>query len=216
MHSGGLPEYSSFDRHRSLSTTDCAAIVFAGAHTPRLVHGINTSVASLSTQKVKLSENELKRTIVMHLDSLRRFSFSLTGSGAEGDDLAHNTVERLLAKGVPSDVPFTAWMFRVCKNLWIDQLRARSRMQSADPEQIERELEPVDGAAEAMDRMRVHEVSSAIGKLPPNQRLVLGLVTVEGHSYREAAEILEIPIGTVMSRLARARKSLLELMHEVG
>lgn len=163
---------------------------------------------------MKISETELKRKLVENLESLRRFSYSLTGSGSDGDDLAQGTVERLLNKGVPSDVPFSAWMFRVCKNLWIDQLRAQSRTQPAEPEEIERSLKPVDGEAVVLGMLRMDEVNAAIINLDPDQRIVLALVAVEGNSYREVAEILDIPIGTVMSRLARARTRLLEMTAE--
>ena len=149
-----------------------------------------------------------------NLDSLRRFSFSLTGNGPDGDDLAQNTVERLIDKGVPAGAPFSAWMLRVCKNLWIDQIRAGRRIQLADSDELERHLESVDGEAVVTHKIRFDEVTSAIRLLEPEQRVVLGLVTVEGYSYREAAEILDIPIGTVMSRLARARAKLLEATSE--
>lgn len=149
-----------------------------------------------------------------NLESLRRFSFSLAGNGPDGDDLAQNTVERLMNKGVPSDAPFAAWMLRVCKNLWIDQLRSTSKTRNADGDEMERHLEAVDGSAVAMSKARFGEVAAAIEQLDPEQRAVLGLITVEGHSYREASEILEIPIGTVMSRLSRARSKLIELTGE--
>lgn len=176
--------------------------------------GINSRPPSSTGQRSRLSETELRRLLVENLESLRRFCFSLTGSGSDGDDLAQSTVERLLNKGIPTEVAFTAWMFKVCKNIWIDQLRVRSRTQSADFEEIERNLEPVDGSAVAMGKAELQEVTTAIRQLDPDQRAVLGLVTVEGYSYREAAEILEVPIGTVMSRLARARRKLLDLMQE--
>jgi len=139
----------------------------------------------------------------------------VTDSGPEGDDLAQNTVERLMDKGVPADVPFTAWMLRVCKNLWIDYLRANARTHPADSDELERHMGSVDGASEALGNVHFAEVTTAIKKLDPEQRLVLGLVTVEGHTYREAADILDIPVGTVMSRLSRARIRLLELTGEV-
>lgn len=177
--------------------------------------GIKSALHSFTVQKLQISEAELRRMLVENLGSLRRFSYSLTGNGSDGDDLVQGTVERLLNKGVPVDVPFAAWMFRVCKNYWIDQLRTQSRTQAVDPDEIERNLKPVDGEAVALGMLRMREVNMAIRKLDPDQRMVLALVTVEGNSYSEAADILEIPIGTVMSRLARARKSLLE-MTDVG
>ncbi len=162
--------------------------------------------------RLNLSDTELKRALLEHLEPLRRFCFSLTGSAADGDDLAQGTVELLLRKGVPGNVPFLPWMFRVCKNHWIDGLRHRSRTQTASADELERHQGAVDGEAEALRRLQVDEVTAAVDQLDADQRLVLGLVTVQGFSYREAAELLDIPIGTVMSRLSRARKRLLELL----
>lgn len=163
---------------------------------------------------LKHSNKVLKELLLENLDALRRFSFSLTGSAADGDDLAQGTIELLLKKGVPADVPFLPWMFRVCKNHWIDKLRSRSRTQTATPEDLERHQASHDGEAAALLQLRMHELEQAMEQLDGDQRLVLSLVTIQGFSYREAAETLEIPIGTVMSRLSRARKRLLELTAE--
>ncbi len=161
---------------------------------------------------MKLSEAALKQALVNHLPALRRFCIALTGSVADGDDLAQSTVERLLDKGVPEDVVFAAWMFRVGKNLWIDHLRKTSRHSTPGDEIVANEQPAVDGAAIAEQRLQLDEVSAAMQQLDSDQRLVLALVVVEGYSYREAAAIIEVPIGTVMSRLARARSRLLDLM----
>jgi RNA polymerase sigma-70 factor (ECF subfamily) len=103
-------------------------------------------------------------------------------------------------------------MHRVCKNLWIDQIIKTARISVPGAEMIERTLEPVDGESIAIDRLRMDEVANAMQQLDSDHRLVLALVTIEGYSYREAAEIMDVPIGTVMSRLSRARTRLLELM----
>ncbi|MEE4331539.1 MAG: RNA polymerase sigma factor [Wenzhouxiangella sp.] len=163
---------------------------------------------------MKHSNKKLKALLLENLDALRRFCFSLADNAADGDDLAQGTVELLLRKGVPVDVPFLPWMFRVCKNHWIDGLRARSRTQTASADELERHQPAYDGEEEAIHRVQVSELERAVGELDEDQRLVLSLVTVQGFSYRETAEILEIPIGTVMSRLSRARKRLLELTEE--
>lgn len=161
---------------------------------------------------MKLSDAHLKQKLIEHLDQVRRFCFALTGNASDADDLAQSTVERLLQKGVPRDVFFAAWMHRVCKNLWIDQIRRTARISVPGAEMIERTLEPVDGESIAIDRLRMDEVANAMQQLDSDHRLVLALVTIEGYSYREAAEIMDVPIGTVMSRLSRARTRLLELM----
>jgi len=176
--------------------------------------GTMGSESMAGRRALKKSQEELKAMVLEHLDALRRFCFSLTGNAADGDDLAQGTVELLLKKGVPADVPFLPWMFRVCKNHWIDKLRSRSRTQTATPEDLERHQASHDGEAAALLQLRMHELEQAMEQLDGDQRLVLSLVTIQGFSYREAAETLEIPIGTVMSRLSRARKRLLELTAE--
>ena len=142
------------------------------------------------------------------LPRLRRFARSLTGNRHDADDLLQNTVERVLDRGVPEQVDVGRWMFKVCKNLWIDELRAHSvrARAAASPELAE---EPaVSGEAVAFGELELREVDRAMASLPDEQRLVLALVAVEGLTYREAAEVLDTPLGTIMSRLARARASL--------
>jgi len=160
---------------------------------------------------LKLSEEHLKRAVSEHLEALRRFSAALTGNPSDGDDLAHSTVERLLEKGVPEDATYAAWMYRVCRNLWIDQLRRNERMTTPGQDDLERRMDYLDGERTVMTMMTMSEVETAMQELEVDHREVLALVAIEECSYREAAEILDIPVGTVMSRLARARKRLLEL-----
>jgi RNA polymerase sigma-70 factor (ECF subfamily) len=162
-----------------------------------------------------LPDEELKGLIAEHLQALRRFAAALAGNAADGDDLSQGTVERLLDKGVPANAVFAAWMYRVCRNLWIDQVRKNARTMTPGPEGMEREMDSLDGERAAMTMMRMGEVETAMRKLALDQREVIALVAIEECSYREAAEILEVPIGTVMSRLARARQRLLQLTREV-
>jgi RNA polymerase sigma-70 factor (ECF subfamily) len=119
-----------------------------------------------------------------------------------------STVERVLEKGVPDNVEVLRWMFKVCRNLWIDELRA-NEVRRRHATRAELAEEPaVSGEAVALGELRLREVEQAMASLPDEQRMVLALVAVEGLSYREAAEVLDSPIGTVMSRLARARAAL--------
>ncbi len=119
-----------------------------------------------------------------------------------------STVERTLERGVPDNVDVLRWMFKVCRNLWIDELRAAEVRQRAalQPELMEEPV--VSGEDVAVGELTLREVEQVMGSLPEEQRAVLALVAVEGLSYRETAEVLETPIGTVMSRLARARAAL--------
>jgi RNA polymerase sigma-70 factor (ECF subfamily) len=118
------------------------------------------------------------------------------------------TVERVLDKGLPENVELIRWMFKVCRNLWIDDRRAYQVRQRAHRQPELTEEPVVSGEAVVLGELTLLEVERALALLPAEQRDVLALVAVEGLSYREAAEILETPIGTVMSRLARARAAL--------
>lgn len=129
------------------------------------------------------------------------------------DDLVQAACERAIigADGFAPDTRFDAWMFRILRNLWIDQLRRRKTAgPQTDIEDAHEVSSPV-GVAQVHARMDLSDVLAALQKLPEEQREVLVLVCVEDFSYREASEVLSIPIGTVMSRLARARKNLMEL-----
>lgn len=144
------------------------------------------------------------------LPRLKRYALALCQSPALADDLVQSACERALAKpdlwtpGTRLD----AWMFRIMRNIWIDGCR-RGRLET---EIIQGETADLicDGEREALDRIAVSELAEQIDSLPWEQREVLLLVCVDDMAYREVAEILNVPIGTVMSRLARARKHLLE------
>jgi RNA polymerase sigma-70 factor (ECF subfamily) len=144
------------------------------------------------------------------LPGLRRFARALAGNPADGDDLLQSTVERLLERGLPDDAKLMPWSIRVCKNLWIDEIRARKVRRAAGEDVAMAGTQVVMGETDVIARLTLREVQIALAGLPDEQRAVLELVAVEGYSYREAAQILETPIGTVMSRLARARGALVE------
>jgi RNA polymerase sigma-70 factor (ECF subfamily) len=141
------------------------------------------------------------------LPRVRRFALSLTGNRDDADDLLQSTVERVLGRGVPEGADVLRWMFRVARNLWIDEVRSRSvRLVAADREPDD---EPALGGEDAAIRgLHMREIGDAMTSLPEEQRALLSLIAIEGFTYREAAEVLEIPIGTVMSRLARARAAM--------
>jgi RNA polymerase sigma factor (sigma-70 family) len=152
-----------------------------------------------------------QREILMaELGSLRRFCLSLSGSSADADDLLQMTVERILEKGMPDDADAAKWAYRVCRNAWIDELRSREVRQRY-PLQMAWDTEEAPSAEEdAAVEQALEAVSIALDALPPEQRMALSLVAVEGKSYAEAADILEVPVGTIMSRVARARAQLLK------
>ncbi len=156
---------------------------------------------------------EVKDEIEALLPRLRRFAWALTGSRDDGDDL----VQAGCVKALASLAQFTpgtrldAWMFRILRTIWIDRLRATRRRPTAhDPEAVAALSDGGAGARGAEARTDLGRVRSAMARLVPEQREVLAMVAVEGLSYREAAEALGVPVGTVMSRLARARARLAE------
>jgi RNA polymerase sigma factor (sigma-70 family) len=156
---------------------------------------------------------DMKQELTHLLPMIRRFAYSLTGSAHDADDLLQNTVERILSRGVPEDVELAKWAFRVCRNLWIDEYRARKVRNNAT--QLPELEEPViDGEHMVYQEITLREVSSAMDKLPDDQRSILALIAVQGMSYKEVAETLSIPMGTVMSRLARARVALHDYLNK--
>lgn len=153
------------------------------------------------------SLDTIRMRMTAALPRLRRFALSLAGNQADADDLVQDTVERALRnlhKWKP-DTKLESWMFRIAQNLWIDQVRAR-KVRAADP--LENNDVALDGARDAEARLTFADTARALRQLPEEQRVVVALVLIEGVAYREAADILGVPIGTVTSRLARAREAL--------
>ncbi len=148
--------------------------------------------------------------IQKELSRLRRFSYSLTGDKADADDLVQNVVVKLLKSGIPDHVKPVPWMLTICKNLWIDEIRSREvRMKAANDERLAANEEGREDAQS--HQLETQRVLEAVSALPDNHRLALSLVAVEGMSYAEAAAILDVPIGTIMSRVARARTNLVKM-----
>ena len=148
--------------------------------------------------------------LIAMLPRLRRFSRSLTGSADKADELVQTACAKALAAQASwqPGTRFDAWMFRITRNAWIDEVRrTRHGTVTADPEEIERV--PGGGGEDAeVARLTLATVMGAIDRLPAEQREVLLLVVMEEFTYGEAAEVLGLPIGTVMSRLARAREKI--------
>jgi len=148
---------------------------------------------------------------------LRRFAYALCGNREEGDDLAQTACVKALSR-LDQFEPGTrldSWMFRIIQNTFLDTARTRQRWgQSSDPEALERASDDRRGADQVEDRVLLARVRREIAALPDDQRAVIALVAIEGYSYKEAAAVLNTPVGTIMSRLARARARLLPMMRE--
>lgn len=162
-----------------------------------------------------LSDSQ-REALLAELGGLRKFCISLTGNAADGDDLLQVTVERVLSRGMPADAHVAKWAFRVCKNAWIDELRSRDVRHKYPQLVVDNENDSPSAEQEASGQRELQAVTAALDKLPPEQRLALTLVAIEGKTYAEAAEILEVPVGTIMSRIARARRHLLEQRSRSG
>lgn len=159
-----------------------------------------------------------RRDLVALVPKLRRFGMSLSGNAHDSDDLVQAACEKAL-KSQAQFVPGTrmdSWMYRIIQNLWLDERRKSvCRGPAIDPDLVHLS----DGgkaAALPEDRMMLAQVRTAMAALPAGQREVLALVAIEGLSYREAADTLNVPVGTVMSRLSRARDALLPRFGTAG
>lgn len=138
----------------------------------------------------------------------------MTRHEADADDLVQQTLERAIRRRGQWTVGtrLDSWMFTIMKNAWIDETRARGRRQRVfAPEEAGARVS--DASIADLDTKRASAgVQRAMDALPDEQRLAVALVLVEGLSYKEAAEVLEVPQGTLTSRLARGRAALIEAL----
>jgi RNA polymerase sigma-70 factor, ECF subfamily len=159
------------------------------------------------------SLDSVRAKLIEVLPRLRRFARTITRDVHDADDLVQLAIERSLQRHAQWDgsSKFESWMFGIMRNAWIDEVRSRQRRnQVFAPEEAgehvgDRGLEPQE---------RAWSIQAALAQLPEEQRMVVGLVLVEGLAYKEAAHVLEIPIGTVMSRLSRGRETLQALLNK--
>lgn len=159
-----------------------------------------------------------ERDLLDILPRLRRFAASLSRDRADGDDLCQAALERGL-KARDQWQPGTrldSWMYRIMRNLWIDEARARQRAaKTFAPEEAGLSVGHA-GDRDVEAHMMLSDVDRAMQALPDEQREAIALVLIEGLSYKEAAAVLGIPMGTLTSRLVRGRGALLELMGEAA
>ena len=157
-------------------------------------------------------ENELSAL----LPRLRRFAHGLSRNSADADDLTQMTIERALrsrSQWQPGS-QLDSWLYRIMRNLWIDTVRSRGRKEKREAPADEAEPRGHDPRPGIEARIDLARVMAAMEQLPHEQREVIALILIEGFGYREAAELLGLPIGTVSSRLVRGRTALLELLSE--
>jgi RNA polymerase sigma-70 factor (ECF subfamily) len=152
--------------------------------------------------------NEAERLVEL-IPRLRRYARALVGDRASADDLVQDTLERAWAKLhlYRRGTDLRAWLFTVMHNVHVNKVRATRVMDT-----LEDELPELAQRAAQGDALLVRDLDRAIARLPSEQRAVLLLVTLEEMSYDDVARALGIPIGTVMSRLSRAREKLRMMM----
>jgi RNA polymerase sigma-70 factor (ECF subfamily) len=153
--------------------------------------------------------------LLAEIPRLRRYARALVGGRVEADDLVQDTLERAWSRfgqwRPGSDL--RAWLFGIMHNLRIDQLRRPVLNFASYDDEDNRDIE-VPTRATQTDRIELEELAAVIGRLPEEQRAVLLLVALEEMRYEDVARVLEIPIGTVMSRLSRARERLRVMIDE--
>ena len=148
--------------------------------------------------------------VVEQLPGLRRYARALTGDAWAADDLVQDTLERACAKWQLwlAGTDLRAWLFTMMHNLYLNQRRTVQPTAGATPlDDVHSDLPAPEGEKDAM-----LDLARCLQRLPEDQRAVLLLVTLEDMSYAETAKVLGVPIGTVMSRLSRARSRLRDLM----
>jgi RNA polymerase sigma-70 factor (ECF subfamily) len=153
--------------------------------------------------------------IVALLPRLRRFARNLARNPHDADDVVQIAVERALTRldQWRSDARLDSWMFKIVRNAWIDELRSRGRRDKVFLAAEAGENVGTDSMARETDLLAVQ---SAMARLPQEQREAVGLVLIEGLPYREAADVLDVPIGTLTSRLARGREALQAMLGTEG
>lgn len=148
------------------------------------------------------------------LPRLRRFAHALSRSPSDADDLTQMTVERGLrskARWKPGS-RLDSWLYTIMRNLWIDVVRLRSRQEKLEAPGMDAATLGHDPSEAIHAGIELERVMAAMQRLPEEQREVVALILVEGFGYRETAEILALPIGTVSSRLVRGRTALLAML----
>ncbi len=156
-----------------------------------------------------MTPDQFKTDMISLLPRLRRFALSLTKSGPDADDLLQDACATALQKWEQYDPsqPMDRWMFRIVRNLWVSEVRKRNVRQGQGQVPAEEATE-LRVESNTDDMLTAQQVRVKVNDLEPDLAEPLMLVCAEGYSYRETSDLLGIPIGTVMSRIHRARKML--------
>ena len=158
-----------------------------------------------------------KAELVALLPRLRRFALTLARDAADGDDLVQTTCERAIRRATQwqQGTRLDSWLYTMMRNLWISEMRSR-RVRTGSGQVDAAEADELSSAVGPADHVYGNQLISMVMSLPEGLSATLLLVSVEGHSYQEAADILDVPVGTVMSRMSRARQLVKERLAEAG
>ena len=192
-------------------TTSSRASPAAGGERSAIRKGIGEPAARyVAGPQGEAVGDDFREKMIAFLPRLSGFAYALTGNADQRDDLVQETCARALAnrdKWQPG-TRLDSWMFRIAQNLWLDRKRAdRFRGEPVDVDAVDT-LVGSDGRAVMENRLELAEVLRGLEQLSPEHRVLIALVCVDGLTYQEAADVLKVPVGTVMSRLARARLAI--------
>jgi RNA polymerase sigma-70 factor (ECF subfamily) len=155
--------------------------------------------------------SDVRKQLIDLLPRLRRFAMVLTRSSDAADDLVQASVARALERQSQwnPDSRLDRWLFQIMKTVWLNN-RKSAELRRTEPLEDHEINWSVSGTAAVESKITLREVRTAFMRLPIEQQQALMLVSVEGYGYREAAELLDVPIGTIISRVARGRVALAE------
>jgi RNA polymerase sigma factor (sigma-70 family) len=159
-----------------------------------------------------MSDRAMIEDLPLQVAGLRRYALALTGSRFEAEDLVQDTLARAVAAAASfrKGGNLRSWLFTIMHNAFISSVRARR----AAERELDDDVLELSQAPTQLDRLEVRDVLAALARLPEAQRAALVLIALEDFSYSEAARVLGVPLGTLMSRLARGREALRRAMSE--
>ncbi|WP_336510162.1 RNA polymerase sigma factor [Ruegeria lacuscaerulensis] len=159
------------------------------------------------------SEQAVRGAIQTYSKRVWRFGLALSGASDVADDLLQSTCLRALERHhqVTSHDRLDSWLMTICRSIWLNEVRSRS-VRKAQALSVTPEAELISHDSDSETNIFAAEVFTQVMQLPEAQRETVMLVFVEGYSYREAAAMLDVPIGTIMSRLSNARQKLKTVM----
>ncbi len=159
-----------------------------------------------------MRSKQFRSELVAMLPRLRRFALALSRNRQDADDLVQTAVVRALTQedAAQNAERLDSWMYRIVKNLWIDERRRQAVRGTPEPIDNLNDAAGDDGRRHTEARSDLAQAQRIFDRMSAELQTAAVLVIVNGLSYREAADLLEVPIGTVMSRVSRARRALAE------